>query len=219
MNIAFRVSEPAERLVSFYDQIKSSSSDLIIYEHKASQIHIHGLIIDCKVSTDTLKNWIKKALGIKAYDKSKWSFKTEYKDKDNEVHPVDYNFITYMAKGSLIPYLTTVSEDIIEKYKNDWIEPQKFHSTEKDPKITIWNISQEVDQIYRSQYGEYQVYDGIESFSSTIENITPIVIKVLRKYRKGFDVFMVRKIITTAMSSHDVYSRVLTDSLKNMMLR
>lgn len=209
MNIAFRVSEPAAKLSGFYDQVKTVSTQLVVYEHRASQVHIHGLIIDCKVSTDTLKNWIRKCLGIKVYDKSKWSFKTEYEGK-----PVDYNFITYMSKGSLIPHYTTLTLSEIEKYKNAWIEPTKFHSKEKEDKITIWNISQEVDQIYRSQYEEFQAGDGIDEFNKVIERMVPIIIKVLRKYRKGFDEYMVRKIMTTAMSSHERFACVIIEKLK-----
>lgn len=211
MNIAFRVSEPSNKLIGFYDQLSKVSTHLIVYEHQASQIHIHGLVIDCKVSTDTLKNWIKKCMGIKVYDKSKWSFKTEYEGK-----PVDTNFITYMSKGKLEPVFSNYTLSEIEKFKNAWIQPEKVSSKEKEDKITIWNIAQEVDQIYRQQYGEYE-HNGIDEFHLVIERITPIIIKVLRKYRKGFDTFLVKKILTTALSSHERFTCVIVENLKRFL--
>lgn len=207
MNIAFRVSEPSQKLTGFYDQLAKVSTHLIVYEHSASQVHIHGLVVDCKVSTDTLKNWIKKHLGIKAYDKSKWSFKTEYESK-----PVDYNFITYMSKGKLEPVFNTLPMSEVDGYKNQWIQPERYSSKEKEDKITIWNIAQEADQIYRSQYEEFEYGSGEGDI--VIERMVPIIIKLLRKYKKGFDEFMVKKIFITAMSSHERFSRVIMDKLK-----
>lgn len=211
MNIAFRVSEPANKLTSFFIELSKHSDKLVVYEHQASQVHVHGLVINCKVSTDTLKNWIRKVLGIKVYDKSKWSFKTEYQGQ-----PVNAQFITYMSKGKLDPVFNhNVQPSDIDAYRNAWIQPEKFHSKDKEDKITIWNIAQEADQIYRSQYEEFQYGSG--ELDIVVERMVPIIIKILRKYKKGFDTFMVKKIFTTAMSSHERFTCVITENLKRFM--
>lgn len=114
--LAIRVTKSAEALRSFYDRLDQASDKYIIYEHneRSDNIHIHGFIVNCMVSTDTLKNWIKKDVGtVKA---SEWSFKTA----------TDYKFITYMSKGCLTPYkVHNFDMQEIEQYKSEWVPMSK----------------------------------------------------------------------------------------------
>lgn len=67
---------------------------MVVYEHtEASRPHIHMLLVGCSVSTDTLKNYIKKELGV--ISSRDWSFKTAKSDYDN--------YIKYMSKGYIEP--------------------------------------------------------------------------------------------------------------------
>lgn len=122
MPLAFRVSRSYDQLTTFITKLSNSSSKLIVYEHDATRLHIHGLVIGCKVSTDTLKNWIKDALNCEKFAKSDWSFITQ----DKQGNPVDDNFITYMSKGVLQPrYVLNYDDDYINQLKLQWKPVEK----------------------------------------------------------------------------------------------
>lgn len=110
--IAFRITRPFQVLEASMKMYADNCEKLIVYEHvDASRPHIHGLIVDCKVGTDTLKNYVRKFLG--KIDKTDWSFVT----KD-----VNEKFIVYMSKGKLAPsFVKGFNEDQVEAYRNDWV--------------------------------------------------------------------------------------------------
>lgn len=117
MKLAFRITSPYDSLSQFVTKLKDNSDKLVIYEHDATRVHIHGLVTDCKVSTDTLNNWIKNALNCKQFPKSDWSFIT----KDKQGNDVCDNFITYMSKGDLQPRFVNGYElDELEQYRMQW---------------------------------------------------------------------------------------------------
>lgn len=120
--IAFRVTRSFSELEAFITKLSHSSTRLLVYEHESSRIHIHGLITDCTVSTDTLKNWIKNVLDCKQFPKSDWSFITQ----DKKGRDVDDNFIIYMSKGVLQPrFVHGYTDDEIEQYRLQWKPPVK----------------------------------------------------------------------------------------------
>lgn len=119
MNIAFRISLGNKELTPVWSQIKCEK--LVVYEHKAARLHVHGLVINCELSTDTLKNYVKRAIGVTSFPKSDWSFKTLH-----EGHPVDDKFIIYMSKGSLQPcYVNGYTIDDLELYRTQWVDKPK----------------------------------------------------------------------------------------------
>lgn len=119
--LAFRITRSYDQLESFMTKLSQHSSKLVVYEHEASRLHVHGLVVDCNVSTDTLKNWIKNACQCSTFPKSDWSFIT----KDKQGRLVDDNFITYMSKGVLQPKCVYgYDADVIEQYKLQW-KPMK----------------------------------------------------------------------------------------------
>jgi len=121
MNYAIRVTNSYQELASFVDHLVTCCDKVVIYEHKSNRVHIHGLLINCKVSTDTLKNYVKRSLGVTTFPKSDWSFKTLY-----EGNPVDDKFIIYMSKGDLQPvYVRGYSDAEIEQYKSQWVDRPK----------------------------------------------------------------------------------------------
>lgn len=115
--LAFRITRSYDSLQTFVDKLAGSSSKLIIYEHDAARVHIHGLVTDCSVSTDTLKNWIKNVFSCKQFPKSDWSFIT----KDKQGNLVNDNFIIYMSKGVLQPrFVNGYTDDVVEQFKQQW---------------------------------------------------------------------------------------------------
>lgn len=124
MNIAIRVTNSYEDLRSFCDQLVTCCDKVVIYEHEASRVHIHGLLINCKVSTDTLKNYVKRALSVNTYPKSDWSFKTLH-----EGNPVNDDFIIYMSKGSIDPVMVKgYTVDEIQLFKSRWVTKTDYRA-------------------------------------------------------------------------------------------
>lgn len=109
--LAIRITRPFSALKSFFEKLDSFCNKLIVYEHtEAARPHVHGLIVDCKPTTDTLKNWIRDAVG--KVDKSDWSFVSKN---------VNEQFITYMSKGKLAPSIAKgYTEEQVEAYTLAW---------------------------------------------------------------------------------------------------
>lgn len=109
--LALRVTRSYDALKSFFEKLSTYSDKLVAYQHdESSRIHVHALVVNCKPSTDTLKNWIRSCVG--KVEKTDWSFVT----KD-----VNENFITYMSKGTLTPQCCYgFTTDQIEAYKMAW---------------------------------------------------------------------------------------------------
>lgn len=110
--LAFRVTRPFSVMEAPIKMFSDKCSKLIIYEHTDSaRPHIHGLMVDSQIGTDTMKNYIKKFLG--KVEKTDWSFVT----KD-----VNEKFIVYMSKGKLAPsYVKGFTDEQIEAHKNAWV--------------------------------------------------------------------------------------------------
>lgn len=107
-----------------------------------------------------------------------------------------------------------------KKISTDFAESQT-KSKSKGP--TIWDIAQEVETIVKPQieqtsfgYGraeDFQLDSATEHKNITI--YTDTAIHVLRKHKKAFDEFLLRKVISTAMSS-DEFGK---DKLRKKMIR
>lgn len=115
--LAIRITRPYSALVPFFDKLQQHSDKLIVYEHtESARPHIHGLIVNCKPSTDTLKNWIRSVVG--KVEKTDWSFVS----KD-----VNEKFITYMSKGNLEPKLCCgFGEDQVSVLRDAWEERRRI---------------------------------------------------------------------------------------------
>lgn len=106
--------------MGFYEELDKNNYKYIIYEHPKAdgpeRTHIHGLLLNVGHSTDTLKNWVKKALNVKTYKRTDWSFVTEYKDKqEQKVYKITdesiKGLIKYMSKGRYEPMRNTAYDD------------------------------------------------------------------------------------------------------------
>lgn len=81
---------------------------MIVYEHEPEgnedNLHVHMYLVGTQVSTDTLKNYIRKFTNPGKAGNGFWSFKTEYTPYGGtQSLPIDSNCITYMSKGVLEP--------------------------------------------------------------------------------------------------------------------
>lgn len=129
---AIRVSKPYSEFKEFFNKLDQVTEKYVFYEHNVpNNIHIHGLIVGCTVSTDTLKNYIRKDVGnMKSTD---WSFKSAE----------DFNFITYMSKGNLSPVVVkNISDEEILNYKSKWVTVETKKRTMTQYKLKIENPQQ-----------------------------------------------------------------------------
>lgn len=123
---AVRLSRTFEELREFFDRLEANNIKYIVYEHTAdtdvARTHIHALLLSVAHSTDTLKNWVKKALDVTDYPKTDWSFKLANADYDR--------YVTYMSKGELEPLRNTaISNERVIQARNAWEQPTSKTST------------------------------------------------------------------------------------------
>lgn len=106
-NYAIRISRSAIVLSKVFEKMKTAGEMVIAYEHpEEGNVHCHILIMECTVSTDTLKNYIKKEIGD--VGRTEWSFKSG----------ADKDFISYMSKGKHDSvYLSGIAPDEVAIYK------------------------------------------------------------------------------------------------------
>lgn len=114
--LKIRVSRPYEELKDFVQKLSDACEVCVVFEHETdetiSRTHIHAYVEGPQVSTDTMKNWVKKALKVTTFPKTDWSF-TEARDR---------GFITYLTKGKLDPlFYKGVSQDDISSLKDAWV--------------------------------------------------------------------------------------------------
>jgi len=108
--LAIRLSFPYDRLAKVFSKVKDVAEKVIVYQHDATRVHVHALIVKCTVSTDTLKNWVRKEVGQVA--KCDWSFVTAQNEE----------FVTYMSKGILAPvFVSGFNDEAIEEFKKKWV--------------------------------------------------------------------------------------------------
>lgn len=192
--IAFRVTRTYEELHAFVERLSTQSSKLIVYQHDASRTHIHGLVVECKVSTDTLKNWIKHELNCDKFPKSDWSFITQ----DKQGNPVTDAFITYMSKGILQPrYYNGYSEDDIEQYRLKWKPTERtkvqYVLKQENPHEAKKRQNDMIDEIVRRVESE-----GLKTTEEIINAICKVVYKENRtvmgryKIRDFYDAVLYR---------------------------
>lgn len=125
---AIRLSFPYERLVKTFSKIKDVCQKVVVYEHDATRVHVHALLVGLTVSTDTLKNWIRKEVGQVA--KSDWSFVTAHNE----------DFITYMSKGILAPlFVYGYQDEELESFRTKWIPQESKKKTLVQYKLKIEN--------------------------------------------------------------------------------
>jgi len=177
MKLKIRVSRSFKELNpekdSFIQKLAEVCDVLAVYEHEAddeiTRTHIHCYADNPRVSTDTMKNWVKKALGVKSFTKTDWSFPEAQ----------DEGFITYMSKGTLDPlFIKGIESDAIAALKDKWVEqPKKNGKTQyvlkiENPtqqKLRQWEMVEEINR-------RFNINDPEESGDPT-----PKLIRIIRQ--------------------------------------
>lgn len=157
--LAIRVSRPYKDLVGVFDRIKDSCDKYIVYQHgadgKTARDHVHALVVGCTVSTDTMKNWIKKELGVSAFPRNDWSFATQLQKK-----PVTKEFITYMSKGHLSPVMSNWDEAEVIYLRGMWTDEYRTKGMKRQYKIVHMITPQEAKKTYNQMLTEIHVRLG-----------------------------------------------------------
>lgn len=193
-----RVRMTANQILPIMPKILNVCSQVIAYEHaeKRENIHIHMILIDCQVSTDTLKNYIRKTGLVPVGDSKQkgnafWSFKSAYEP---------LGAMTYMSKGKHEPFVNKgFTQEVIDECKGKWEErsPETSTSVKKPSGPTQYEMAMEVVDLLGPRNDDRH----------TIELYTEIVklsIKVHHKYRKGFCEYSLRKVVHTAYTRYEV---------------
>lgn len=177
-DFAFRISVPwndCRDVVLTY--LKDISATLVIYEHEADddvmRTHIHGLIMGCQRSDDTLRNKLFKTNFTKNYE-----LKSTFKTKVGGTLAVSLNYITYMSKGKLEPsYFHGITKEEIDAYKAAWVdyeEKAKVVKEARDPTkaITRYELIKECLDQYNKDYLHTR-YTGKDPFTPPGNKVYP----------------------------------------------
>lgn len=179
MLYAVRLSRKYEELEQFFIRLEDQPI-LAVFEHpeddEVNRTHVHFLL-QTDLSTDTLKNWIKKALDVKTFPKTDWAFATSYKDHNGNSVDVNLDFITYMSKGILKPKLIRGITDW-EQYAAKWVQPKSYNGFKK-----FKTISERPETARKRQTDMLQPIIDNKALYQTQREIVYAILDVLRKER------------------------------------
>jgi len=202
--LAIRLTFPYDTIADVFKPFEH----VIVYEHEADakvkRTHVHALV-ETDVSTDTLKYRIKKIVGF--VPKTDWSFKTEMHGE-----PVHDKLITYMSKGKLEPkYQKGFTQEVVDKYKSEWIERTKPAIDNKDGSkhisskstVTVWTMAKELANYINENAERREVYrDHLVTrhdwFEVPPETIIQEAINIHNRHEKAYCDFSLIKVIQTA---------------------
>jgi len=187
-----RLSFPFSRITSALEKISECSERFVAYEHseRVENTHVHFLAVGPTISTDTMKNYIRKLIG--SVERTAWSFKLAS----------DVNCITYMSKGKLDPVLVKkFTEEEIEQYKMKWVEKGPTGKKVSD-KPTAYAIALEVHETIH-QPRKKTLDDYVTNMTNELhdyEEYCKQAIKLHHKYRVPFSFFSIDKVVHTAFT-------------------
>lgn len=215
MNLAIRLTRSASMLEEFFAKLPNVCDSSVWYEHptdhKVNRTHCHGLIMDCKVSVETLKNWLR--LIDNNWKRDNWSFKESYK-MHGAVKPVDLKFMIYMSKGKYDPVFNHNVSDA-DQYKNAWIEVCKVQQDIRDfadprrteEQKTRWEMLQEVKRRLSLHSVELTTRMIIETIIDVFHHNRVIVSRF--KIRDFYDSYMAYEVKGTFISEMETLCRRL----------
>lgn len=183
--LAGRITRSYAELKTFFDKLEASCSHLAVYEHydvphpkdenkfiyKVKRIHCHFQLEDLTCKTDTLKNWVKKALNVTEFAASDWEFATKISKGVKKGQPVNRDSLIQFHKGvypikqqkgftldfineqhskSYIPE-NNIAVDSIKKYVT-------IQESPKERKKRQWDMLQDM----KKEYGDLTDYFNIE---------------------------------------------------------
>lgn len=202
MSYFVRLSYSAKQLDGWLKLTADRCSSVVAYEHSDNEknIHIHALLKDCSVSTDTLKNYVRKFIG--SVPKTNWSFKEAISD----------DCITYMSKGKLEPiFVKNYEESKITEYKLKWeVRESKIVKKKNENIISQYAMAMEIYDKLKEKYDRDDVlkemmenggYRANEYLPADVyRECVKIAIHLHNKYQKGYDEFSIRKVVIPAFN-------------------
>lgn len=193
-----RISFPWDRIKTALEKVSEQSTAMVVYEHndKVDNVHVHCLVVDPKISTDTMKNYIRKEVG--KVEKTQWSFKKAD----------DYSCITYMSKGKLEPvHCANVPVDEISRLKALWVSKERS-VVRKNDKPTQYDLALEIHRTLHEGREKQTIPDYFESDENYTQHYTnalhdykeycQLAIKLHHKHHISFSFFSLDKVIHTA---------------------
>ncbi len=174
---------------------------IVRHELPTGNPHYHAYFkYNSDIKENTLRQRFKRKFGF--LKSSDYSIKKCDEERTNEY--VQYMFNTKHGNRweliSTFNFDDTTLRDLIQAAKqisSDFANSKE--STKKNTGPTIWDLAQEVEakfiDIQKSKINFHQLD------SDRIIIYTDVAIETLRKHRKPFDEFLLRKVITTAMST------------------
>jgi len=180
--------------------------------------HYHYLI-DTDVKENTLRQRIKRKYpSLKSTD---YSIKKADDERINEY--VQYLFNTKHGNKSTLISANNFDNDILEDLKKQAQKvSDEYDATKSRHKVaTMYELAEEIHRQVNKTFtiddlGTTALQDHLQlGLPINIEEYVDATMMVCRKHRKGFDEFMVRKLITTALAQSAkgrlyVRSRILT---------
>jgi len=191
--LKIRVSRPYDDLKLFSEKLADACDACVIYEHEAdasvSRTHIHAFVEGPKVSTDTMKNWVKKALNVTAFPKADWSF----------VGATDRGFITYLSKGNIDPkFFKGISDEDIRTLKTAWVQ------REERPKKTQYVLKNENPEQQRLRQWEMVEEIRKRFTNGDSDTLVKIIIQVVMvENRTICGRYKIRDYFDTVMATRD----------------
>jgi len=179
MKLKIRVSRTYDDLKEFIEKLADACEVLVVYEHQAddsvNRTHIHAYVEDPKVSTDTMKNWVKKALKVSSFLKTDWAFP----------EALDRGFITYLSKGHLDPlFVKGIEEEACRLMKSAWVDqPQKKGKIQyilkaENPQERKMRQAEMIAEIRRRIHTDAPVDDlGYHNTQNVLHIITDVVVR------------------------------------------
>lgn len=198
-----RVRIPFQHIQTACEQISTKVDKMVVYQHEPNgpdgdNIHVHMYLRGNHVSTDTLKNYIKKCCPKRdTYGNSFWSFNTAYDD----------GCIVYMSKGILMPsYVKGYSACEIEEYRLKY-DPSKEKKKTYQAKLTY--VVKETPAQSKKRKNDLidEMRAEIKNMSNSTQVITGIV-KVLNDNNVVFGRYTVRDYYDTLQSRFNTESFV-----------
>lgn len=203
MNVAPRVSLPYVDLSGIAQLWSDKCEAFICYEHisdaTVKKTHCHFLMMGVTVSIETLKN-IAKAEITTGKGQQFWKWESK--------NPPDETFIMYMSKGKFAPkFVKNLSPELIEEQRSKWVDlTAKVESSivsTAQASTTIYTVykkppSTTVTRKFLLEEMSQRLYDseipkGGVRVSVTDSELIELIIKVIRKYGIGINIFHVRE--------------------------
>jgi len=204
-------------------QICDSEAHVVVrHELPHGNPHYH-MYLQTSIKDTTLRQRFKRNFGF--LKSSDYSIKKCDEERKNEY--VQYMFNTkhgnrweiidvHNFDNQLLADLQKAAKEISDHFTANQQSKQRKGTT-------IWDLAQEVQTEFETKFNTVNnLGDDMHRFYEETEKqvlvYTDIAIKVMRKHHKAFDEFLLRKVITTAMSSTEKGKDMMRKKMLRMFL-